>query len=76
MISLDEDAAVAALDLIGRSRCRCGSLVALSDAGATFYRSAHLADGTRWDEADARAAGQCRWTREGRRWYGACGAGR
>lgn len=71
-----EAAEALARRLMTGGRCRCGALVALSDDGAVFYRGARMADGSSWSEADARAAGQCRWTREGARWYGACGAGR
>lgn len=62
--------------LLTGARCRCGGVVALSSAGGTFFRGARMADGTQWREGAARAAGPCRWTREGARWYGACGAGR
>ncbi len=71
-----EAAEALARRLMTGGQCRCGALVALSDAGAFAYGSARLLDGTPWDAETAAAAGQCRWTREGRRWYGACGAGR
>mgnify|MGYP000496934788 FL=1 len=104
MPSLDEDAMMAAFDLVGRAgarelqvgylhddvpvaealarrlltgaMCRCGRLVALSSAGGVFYPGATYPDGQERTEADVRAAGTCRWTREAARWVGACGAGR
>lgn len=81
VIEEDHRGPVEALEALARrlmtgGRCRCGALVALSDDGAIFYRDARMADGSTWAEADVRAAGQCRWTREGARWFGACGAGR
>lgn len=62
--------------LLTGAMCRCGRLVSLDDAGAVFYPGTRYADGSTRDEAQVRAAGLCRWTREGNRWYGACGAGR
>ncbi len=58
------------------ARCRCGAVVTLSSTGVALFRAARMADGTEWSAADAASAGTCRWTREGARWYGACGAGR
>lgn len=58
--------------LTGAKCAHCGGLIALSDRGATAYRSAVMADGTRWTAEQARAAGQCRWTRMGRRWARGC----
>lgn len=61
--------------LLEGGKCtRCGGVVALSDAGAMVYPTATLADGTRWDLETARAAGMCRWTRNGRRWVAGCTA--
>lgn len=57
--------------LEGAKCAHCGGLVALSDAGAVAYES-HLVDGTPWTVEQARAAGQCRWTRAGRRWERGC----
>lgn len=71
-----EAAEALARRLMTGARCRCGAVVALSSAGAAFFVNARMADGSSWPEADARAAGTCRWTREGARWVGACGAGR
>lgn len=56
--------------LVG-GRCKCGKLVALSDDGAMAYNGL-LPDGSRWTVEDARAAGQCRWRRYGRRWQQGC----
>jgi hypothetical protein len=58
--------------LLTGAKCRCGALVALSDAGAVAYPGQPLADGTVWDETAIVEAGQCRWTRMGRRWVSAC----
>jgi hypothetical protein len=58
--------------LLTGARCKCGRLVALSDRGATAYAEAHMADGSTWDAATARAAGQCRWRRIGPRWRAGC----
>lgn len=58
--------------LTGAKCTGCGRLVALSDAGAYAYESTHLTDGTEWTAEQARAAGQCRWTRVGRRWEMGC----
>lgn len=57
--------------LLAGARCRCGRLVALTDAGAVAV-DGHLVDGTAWTAADAQKAGQCRWTRQGRRWEMGC----
>lgn len=57
-------------------RCRCGKLVALASDGAVAYENVTMADGSTWTAEEARTAGQCRWTREGRKWVSACGAGK
>lgn len=62
--------------LLTGARCtRCNRLVALSDLGAIAYPAPVMVDGTRWSAAEARDAGQCRWTRNGRRWDSACASG-
>jgi hypothetical protein len=61
--------------LLTGGRCRCGKLVALSDDGAVAWDSPKMTDGTTWPIEEAATAGQCRWTRMGRKWVGACGAG-
>jgi len=61
--------------LLTGAQCRCGGLVALSDAGAVVFGKAHLVDGSPWDAATSAGRAQCRWTRHGRRWVSACGAG-
>jgi hypothetical protein len=62
--------------LLEGGRCACGKLVALSDSGAVAFASAAMADGSEWTAGQAAAAGQCRWTRMGKRWVSACGRGR
>lgn len=53
-------------------RCtHCGGLVAMSRGGAIAHPGA-MADGSVWTEQEIRAAGQCLWTREGRRWMRGC----
>lgn len=55
------------------AKCKgCGKLVALADDGAFAYFRSTLLDGTRWNAADAAAAGQCRWERVGKRWEMGC----
>lgn len=65
-----------AVRVLTGAKCQCGSLVQLSDGGATFMGTranpAVLADGTTWSAAEAEAAGQCRWVREGPRWVKGC----
>lgn len=61
--------------LTGGKCTRCGGLIALSGDGAFAYTSATLTDGTQWTAETAAAAGQCRWTRMGRRWQAGCGSG-
>jgi hypothetical protein len=58
--------------LTGAKCTHCGGLVALSGSGAFAFRQPVMADGTSWTAEQARAAGQCRWTRKGRRWEAAC----
>lgn len=60
--------------LLTGAKCRCGKLVALSDAGAIAYDNAHLIDGSTWTPEQAAEAGQCRWTRNGRTWTPGCDA--
>lgn len=69
-----EAAEALARRLLSGAKCaRCGRLVALTDHGAYFPGEvAHLADGTTWTREEAEAAGQCRWTRQGRRWAMGC----
>ncbi len=61
-----------AVKLLTGAECRCGKLVALSDAGATVFRDATMADGSKWSAAQAAAAGQCRWRLVGQRWEPSC----
>jgi hypothetical protein len=58
--------------LTGAKCNHCKGLVALSAGGALAYAASTLTDGTRWTAEQARAAGQCRWRREGRRWVRGC----
>lgn len=59
--------------LLTGARCtNCGKLIALSGSGAFAYREPVMVDGSRWSAGEAAAAGQCRWTRMGRRWEPAC----
>lgn len=71
-----EAASALATKVLTGAKCQCGSLVQLFDGGATFMgtreRPATLADGTTWSAAEAEAAGQCRWVREGPRWVKGC----
>lgn len=60
--------------LSGGKYTKCGGLISLSGSGALIYESATLTDGTKWTAEKARAAGQCRWTRMGRRWEAGCQA--
>lgn len=69
-------ASALAVEVLTGAKCQCGSLVQLFDGGATFRgtrnSAATLADGTTWAAAEAEAAGQCRWVREGPRWVKGC----
>lgn len=56
------------------AKCKCGKLVALSDAGAIAYDKSTHVGGTQWTVEEAAAAGQCRWTLIGRRWEPSCDA--
>lgn len=58
--------------LKGAKCAHCGGLVALSDRGAFAFQDSHLVDGSEWTVEQAAAAGQCRWTRMGRRWEMGC----
>jgi hypothetical protein len=70
-----EAAEALARRLMEGGKCvRCGCLIALSDSGAVAHPGRML-DGTTWTAEQAAAAGQCRWTRMGRKWVSACGAG-
>jgi hypothetical protein len=66
-----------ALRLLTGAKCvKCGRLISLQRAGAVFFRSGSLIDGTRWDEQTVRqtvrARGMCLWQREGKRWETGC----
>lgn len=61
-----------AVKLLTGAQCRCGKLVALSDRGATVYRDATMADGSKFTAEQAAAAGQCRWRLVGRSWEPSC----
>ena len=69
-----EAAEALARRLLDGAKCRCGKLVALSDDGAMVYRDTKLLDGTTWTPTQAARAGQCRWTRQGKRWEPGCNA--
>jgi hypothetical protein len=69
---VDAAEALARRILTGAKCAHCGSLVALSDSAAFAYFDATMADGTTWTAEQAAAAGQCRWTRTGRRWKRGC----
>jgi hypothetical protein len=58
--------------LTGAKCISCGKLIALSGSGAFAYESPVMTDGSTWTAQEAAAAGQCRWTRMGRRWESAC----
>lgn len=59
--------------LLTGGRCvHCGGLTALSDRGAMAYPGQPMADGTVWTLDEITAAGQCRYTRQGRRWVRGC----
>jgi hypothetical protein len=60
-----------ATKLLTGAKCRCGKLVALSVFGAVAYGGV-MADGSRFTFEEARAAGQCRWTRRGAKWVPGC----
>jgi hypothetical protein len=61
-----------AVKLLTGAKCRCGKLVALSGEGATVYRDATMADGSKFTAEQAVAAGQCRWRLTGQRWEPSC----
>lgn len=68
-----EAAEALARELLTGAKCNhCGGLVALSDDGAIAYERVTMSDGTEWTVEQARAAGQCRWTRTGRTWVMGC----
>jgi hypothetical protein len=70
-----EAAEALARTLLTGAKCiGCGGLVALSDGGAVAFGGL-MTDGSTWTAEEAAAAGQCRWTRMGRKWVSACGAG-
>lgn len=56
------------------AKCRCGKLVALEGGTAVAYESTVMTDGSSWTLAEAAAAGECQWKRDGDRWVSACGA--
>jgi hypothetical protein len=58
--------------LTGAKCINCGKLITLSGSGAFAYESPVMADGSSWTAEEAAAAGQCRWTRMGKRWESAC----
>jgi len=64
-----------ALRLLTGAKCaHCQKLVALEVDAAFAYFHATLMDGTVWNAADAAAAGQCHWHRDGERWVRGCEA--
>jgi hypothetical protein len=70
-----EAAEALARRLLTGAQCQgCGGLVALSSAGAVAF-GGMMMDGRTWTTEEAAAAGQCRWTRQGRTWVSACGLG-
>lgn len=66
-----EAAEALAIRLLTGAKCKCGRLVALHAGGAMAFNAA-MADGTNWTVEEARAAGQCRWRRDGKRWRRGC----
>ncbi len=68
-----EAAEALAQRLLTGARCSCGKLVALSDDGAFAFRKGVMVDGSEFTVDQARAAGCCRWKREGARWVSGCG---
>lgn len=69
-----EAAEALARRLLSGAKCRCGKLVSLSDDGAVVFPDAKLLDGTTWTAEQVAKAGQCRWTRQGKRWEPGCNA--
>lgn len=67
--------ALASRLLTGAKCAHCGGLVALSKDAAFAYFRSHLVDGTTWNAAQAAAAGQCHWRRDGARWVRGCEQG-
>lgn len=67
-----EAAEALAREILTGGRCRCGRLVALSDEAAFAYFETRMVDGSTWTAQEAATAGQCRWTRKGRRWEMGC----
>lgn len=61
--------------LLTGARCRCGSLVSLTDECAFAFEDPTMADGSKFPVEEAEAAGLCRWQRKGARWVSACGQG-
>lgn len=58
--------------LTGAKCTHCLGLIALSDAGATFYPGNHLPDGSPFTEKEARSRKQCRYRRVGDKWIRGC----
>lgn len=72
-----EAAEALARKLLTGGKCtKCGGLIALSGSGAVAYRAPVMADGSTWTAEEAAAAGQCRWTRMGKRWEAGCQQGK
>jgi hypothetical protein len=69
-----EAAEALARRLLTGAKCKCGRLVALSGRGAVVHGGQRMADGSSFTPEQASAAGQCRWTRMGRRWEPGCDA--
>ncbi len=66
-----EAAEALARRILTGGKCRCGKLVSLSDDGAVAF-GGRMADGSTFTIEEAKAAGQCRWTRIGARWEMGC----
>ena len=69
---VDAAEALARRLLEGGKCTRCGGLIALSGHGAFAYSAPVMTDGSTWTAQEAAKAGQCRWTRMGRRWEASC----
>jgi len=68
-----EAAEALARRLLEGGKCtNCGGLIALSSKGAVFYPNAVMADGSRFTLKQAQASPQCRWSRQGKRWFAGC----
>jgi len=74
--SVDAACDALAVELLDGSKCRCGGIVVLNDAGTTTVTTGRLLTGEAWNAAAAVAAGAptCRWRRQEDRWTSSCDA--